>query len=151
MITSRIARRELRATHAYCFRFDSAIGWRSFALHTVTGRKSNAYRLEPAYNCGIEQAGFLERHVVRGFLEPNQPLDRRAQGCEISGCQSSIRVPIVSAEEEQDWHTSAGDRASQVQAEEFLIHRLKRYVVGLNEARDFPRRDEAAKDSSNHA
>src|SRR6516225_2364968 len=122
----------------------------SFALHTLTGRKSNSYRLELTYNCGIEQAGFLERHVVRGFLEPNQPLDRRAQGCEISGCQSSIRVLIVSAEKEQDWHTGAGDRASQVQTEEFLIHRLKRHVVGVNEARDFPWRDEAAKDGSNH-
>jgi len=66
-------------------------------LHTLSGRKSNAYRLELAYNCGIEQAGFLERHVVRGFLEPNQSLERRAQGCEISGCQFSIRMPIVSA------------------------------------------------------
>jgi putative phosphoribosyl transferase len=35
----------------------SAIGRRSFALHTLSGRKSNAYRLELAYNSGIEQAG----------------------------------------------------------------------------------------------
>src|SRR5262249_8991531 len=51
----------------------------SFALHFPSGRKSNAYRLKLAYNCGIELARFLEWHVVRGFLEPNQPLDRRAQ------------------------------------------------------------------------
>ena len=110
-----------------CFRFDSGTGWQSFALHTPADRKLNAYRLELACNCGIEQAGFLERNVVCGFLEPNQPLDRRAQGSEISGCQFSIRVPIVSAEKEHDWHTGAGNRASQAQAEEFLIHRLKRY------------------------
>src|SRR5262249_7924097 len=114
------------------------------------GSKVNAYRLQLAYNHGIEQLGLLEGNVVRRFLEPNQALARRAQSCEIDGCQSCIRVPIVPTEKEHDWHVYAGDRAGQVQAEEFLIHRFKRYVIGVNEARDFPRRDKTAKDGSNH-
>ena len=88
----------MRAAHTSCFRLDYPISWQLFALHILTGRKSNAYRLQLAYNCNIEQPRLFEGHVVRGFLKPNQPLHRRAQGCEISGCQLSIRVPIVSTE-----------------------------------------------------
>src|SRR6516162_7581085 len=74
----------------------------------------------------LNRRGSSNGTLCADFSNQNQPLDRRAQGCEISSCQFSIRVPIVSAEKEQDWHTGAGNRASQAQAEEFLIHRLKR-------------------------
>ena len=85
---------------------------------------------------------------MRRFLEPLYPLNRRVQVLEIRGCQHCVLVPIVSPNKEQNWDIAGGHRATQVQTKEFRVHRLKGYVVGMNEARDFPGCDKTGKDGS---
>src|SRR5262245_35218004 len=58
-------------------------------------------RLNRLHNALIEEAWLVERHIVRGPLEPVEHLHWTAQRFEVARCQLRVDMAVVAAQEEE--------------------------------------------------
>src|SRR5262245_33810451 len=61
-------------------------------------------RREHLDHCGTELLRLLERHVVRGLLEPDHPLRGRVEPFEVGRGEACVDLAVEAAEEEEHRH-----------------------------------------------
>src|SRR5215471_20773287 len=98
------------------------------------------YRRPGGEHRGTELLRLLERHVVRGLLEPDPPLRGRVEPFEVGRGEARVDLAVEATEEEEHRHRDAGHRDVQIEPEQLAVHRLERPVVRADEARNLPGR-----------
>src|SRR5215510_9095217 len=120
-------------------RFGEAVSISRRLRSAIVNTPTLLNRLNRLHNAFVEQAWLVERHIVRGPLEPLQDILWSTELLEVVGRQIRIDVPIVAAKEEVQGNVDCAHFLAHIDAQQLRMHGPLGDMKSFDEPRYLPR------------